>query len=456
MILSAAARLGSFVPIAIATLLTSRLIIRHFGVHDFDSFSLIISLILLVPLQDLGVGAAVTSSMAEFGPDTERTKRVLLTAARVLTLSALGLVVGSAVLGAAGVWHSMLGASSGSNALVATALAVYAVSFVPGLGQPLLLGMHRNHMVVLIQTLYNPLNLLGVAVLISFGVDGAWTVIVPPASVVAVNLFTAAYAFRAAGLSLWRDVLRKLPYRHRYRGGSIRNISGPMLVITLGIPLALQSDRIVLSHVSSSQAVAEYSVAVQIFAPVVALIAASAQPLWPIWIQARAQGKSGPGLTTVLAIFCGATALISLVLVVISDPIGHIIGGRSMNLGVLLPVSAGLAMVMQSAAYPVAMALMDPRGIRFVAVCTLIAVPLNVGLSVVLAEHIGAPGPLLATFIVGVLVQTLPGVIYANGRSSAPRHRHDPRMADSEQVPAAALLAAYFQVPPQPPLSRRP
>jgi O-antigen/teichoic acid export membrane protein len=367
----------------------------------------------------------------------------------------LGLVITSAALGVAGVWPSLLGGASGRNALVATAMAVYATSFLPGLGQPLLLGMHRNHMVVLIQTLYNPLNLLGVGLLIAFHWTGTWVVVVPPASVVAVNLFTAWYAFRVAGLSPWHDVLRKLPFRHRFHGGSIRAISGPMLIVTLGIPLALQSDRIVLSHVASSQAVAEYSVAVQIFAPVTALIAASAQPLWPIWIQARAQGKRGPGLTGVLVIFCGATALISLVLVFISNPIGHIIGGKSMQLGILLPVAAGLAMTMQSAAYPVAMSLMDPRGVRFIATCTIIAVPLNVGLSVVLAQHLGAPGPLLATFIVGVIVQTVPGVIYANNRSSAPKHRHDPSLTDSQQVPAAALLSAYFQVPPQPPLRQR-
>jgi hypothetical protein len=46
-------------------------------------------------------------------------------------------------------------------------------------------------------------------------------------------------------------------------------------------------------------------------------------------------------------------------------------------------------------------------------------------------------------------------VIYASNRSSAPKHRHDPSLTDSQQVPAAALLSAYFQVPPQPPLRQR-
>jgi hypothetical protein len=83
----------------------------------------------------------------------------------------------------------------------------------------------------------------------------------------------------------------------------------------------------------------------------------------------------------------------------------------------------------QAAAYPVAMSLMDPQGLRFVGVCTVLSVPLNLGLSIVLARHYGAAGPLLATFAVGLLVQTLPGMLYARNRESVGRHRYQPRRA---------------------------
>jgi O-antigen/teichoic acid export membrane protein len=236
-------------------------------------------------------------------------------------------------------------------------------------------------------------------------------------------------------------VLREMPWPRRFPGASIRAISGPMLLITLAVPIALQSDRIVLSHVAAKQAVANYSVAVQIFAPVAALIAASAQPLWPIYTKARSQGLRGPGLGSVLLIFCGATAFLCALLVLAADPIGHLIGGPHIDLGVALPVATALAMTVQAAGYPVAMALMDPRGVRVVGLCTVLALPINVGLSIVLGKHLGAPGPLLATFIVSLLVQTIPTVVYANRRAPKGRHRHDPRRApDALTVQAISAM----------------
>jgi hypothetical protein len=69
------------------------------------------------------------------------------------------------------------------------------------------------------------------------------------------------------------------------------------------------------------------------------------------------------------------------------------------------------------------MSLMDPVGVRFVVWCTAIALPLNIGLSIVLGRHLGAPGPLLASCIVGIFVQALPGLYYSRDRQNAGRHR---------------------------------
>ena len=58
--------------------------------------------------------------------------------------------------------------------------------------------------------------------------------------------------------------------------------------------------------------------------------------------------------------------------------------------------------------------------------CATLAVPTNIAVSILLVKHYGAAGPLLATFSVGLLVQTLPGLIYARNRHRTARHRYVP------------------------------
>lgn len=430
---SALARVASFVPTAVATLLTSRLVIDNYGIAAFDSFALILSLINLIPLNNLGVGAAVTTAYAEDGPDSDHAQRTVLTAARVLAVSSVGTAAVALLLSAFGLWPTLLGGSSGPNIWCGIAMVVYAVSFLPGLGQSMLLGVHRNHVTVVVQTFFNPLIALLVGVVVLTGQSGNLVMIAPCVALVAVNLVTSGIAAGAAKVS-WTAVVRALPSRRRHPGASIRALSGPVLLITLSTPIALQSDRIVLSHVASRQAVAEYSIALQIFAPALVLVAAAAQPLWPIYARARSQGERGPGVLRIVALFCGAAVLFGAVLGLLAGPVASFIGGNQVHISPLLALSGALAVLTAGASYPVAMSMMDPAGVRVVLLCTLLALPLNIGLSVVLAQHLGAPGPLLASCIVGLLVQALPGLLYAIDRQGAGKHRR-PRGTPAAFVP---------------------
>ena len=93
MIMSGLARSLGFLPQGIATLLASHLIIKHYGLNSFDTYALIVSVMALIPLNNLGVGASVTQAIAAHGSTDVRSTRSALTAARVLSLSALFLAV---------------------------------------------------------------------------------------------------------------------------------------------------------------------------------------------------------------------------------------------------------------------------------------------------------------------------------------------------------------------------
>jgi len=445
---SGLARIASFLPTAVATLLTSHLIISHFGVRAFDAFALVLTLINLLPLNNLGVGAAVTSAYAEDGPDSRYAHRTVLTATRVLTSSTIITATAALVITIGGWWPTLLGTSSGPNLWTGLAVIVFAASFVPGLGQSMLLGLHRNHVTIVVQTLFTPLIAALTAVVVYGGLAGHITIVLPCAALVVVNLITSVIASRSTRIS-WGRVLRAVPRRRRFRGVSIRSLSGPMLVITLSTPIALQSDRIVLSHVASSVQVADYSVALQLISPALALVAATAQPLFPIYTQARADGRPGPSIVMVTGLFMAAGAVAGAVIAVIANPVAHLIGSGHVEISTKLAVCGALAIITAGASYPVAMSLMYPRGARFVVWTTVVALPLNVGLSIVLGRHYGAPGPLMASILVGLFVQAFPGLIYSSRRQRQRRRawrlreqREAQWQAPSEARHSAAPVAA--------------
>jgi O-antigen/teichoic acid export membrane protein len=312
----------------------------------------------------------------------------------------------------------VLGSASYGGWFFGLAMLFYAIGFIPGLGQAMLLGVHRNHLTILVQALIMPGVLLGVVLLIVTHGNGRWVVALPAASLAVVNLVTSVVASRVTRFS-WRNMLRKLPWRRRYAGSRIRGIAGPRLVLSLTVPLALASDRLVLSHFATKEAVAQYGVCLQIFAPVTALIAAAAQPLWPIYVAAKAAGSVGPRVSRTVLAFSGATFAVCAALLPLSGPLGDVVGGGKVPLGLLLPFAAALMTVVFAAAYPVGVALTSPKELRFMAVLSVVALPLNLAFSIVLARSMGASGPLFATTGVG-LAQTFAGVYYLRAHASDP------------------------------------
>jgi hypothetical protein len=174
-----------------------------------------------------------------------------------------------------------------------------------------------------------------------------------------------------------------------------------------------------------------------------------------MYTQARSQGQRGPSVVRIIGLFSGAAVVTGAVLALLANPVATLIGGNRVHIGPLLALSGGLAVVTAGASYPVAMSLMDPVGVRFVVWCTAIALPLNIGLSIVLGRQLGAPGPLLASCIVGILVQAVPGLIYSRDRQSAGRHRRSRNGATTVSpavtpavTPAVSAADAVAAAPP--------
>jgi O-antigen/teichoic acid export membrane protein len=411
------ARSASLVPAALATLLASRLVLAHYNIGVFNAYSLVFTTMVLIPLNDLGAGAALTAAIASDGIDHPHTRQVALTAARVLMVSGLALIAGALLLSALGLWGDVLGGGAYATGAFGIAIAAYGLSFVPGLGQSALLGANKNDLTIIVQAFLAPAMALGAALCIVFDLDARWVVIVPGVAVFVISLINAWVSARVTHLRLL-PLMPKLAFLRRHKGARIRGIAGPALILTLTSPITLQGDRLVLSHFSTAQAVADYTVTVQIFAPLVALIAAAARPLWPMFARARATGTGTVGVGKVVSLFVVLTGACSAVLFVIAGPVAHVIGGNQIHLGIALPLAMAVGVTIQAAAVPLSMVLMYPAGLRFIATISLIATPLNLGASILVAPSLGAPGPLYVSIVVALLLQTIPAMVYLR------RHGH--------------------------------
>lgn len=412
LIYSALARILGFVPQGIATLIASNLILREYGVNAFSSYVLVLSVLLLIPLNNLGVAASVTQAVAAHGVDSDVSRRTAVTASRVLLGSGSGLTVVAVIFGLSGLWPRLLGTSSVGNMWVTLAIVMYGVSFVPALGLSVLLGSGHNHLAIGVQALTAVLSAVFVGIMVGAHLDQSMLVAVPALAILLTNLLAMIVSQRVTGFG-WTTVLRQAPFRRAHPGAQIRSLALPMLVTSLALPIAFLADRVVLSHVSTDVQVARYALVLQLFSPVTGLIMATAQPLWPMFTRARATGGTGPQLAVILAGFLGATVVISAVLVLAADPIGTVISDHRISLGVGLPALAAGVTLLQAALFPLTMSMADPAGARIVAISTVLSVPANLGLSIYWARQWGAPGPMLSMLVVSVVLQLVPWAVFS-------------------------------------------
>jgi O-antigen/teichoic acid export membrane protein len=196
----------------------------------------------------------------------------------------------------------------------------------------------------------------------------------------------------------------------------------PMFVQMIAFPIAMQTDRVILSHVSDVTNMARYNLGSQIFTPVWQVVAAAGAALWPVFARQRAererraaQGATVPAGTRdradpfrLAGWFGLAAGVVSGVLAVASPLLSSVATGGVVTLPVALLVAFIAFMVVQAAKYPLGMYMTDDPGLRFQAAMMIAMLPVNLGLSWWLGATLGAIGPVIGS-VVGVFLCQVAG-----------------------------------------------
>ncbi len=393
---------------AVLGLVETGVLISAVGPASFGAVLLIGTLFQLLPFADLGVGGAVTRAVAASrSPATdEHVAKVIRRSRRVLLASAVVVAVVSALLGLAGAWGPILGLDGqvAHPDLTATAtLVLFAAALPLGLGQRMLLGAGKNHVAVA-ATVVQPASALMLALglyAVSAPAD-AYVLLFPVANLISVCLMSVL-AWRLVGI------------RTSLRGPSdvrVLPIALPMFLISVGFPISLQSDKIVISHQLNPQALAEYALATQLYAPGFTVLSTAAMALLPIFVHRRAHGLAFRSLWLRVATgFAAVAAVGGLVYVVATPLVAGIVSDEKIRLSPGLRWAFGALLIVQISGFVTSTLLNRPEEMSRQATAVLNMSVANVGLSWVLAERVGVAGPVVASAITLGLLLVLPQVV---------------------------------------------
>ena len=372
-------------------LVNTRLIISHFGTDAYAQYGLLATFPNLMPFTDLGIGAVILNSVA--GSSDLRhdaiVRRTLTTAIRVLLASALIIATTGVVLGLAGLWPTLLGAKlmDGGGVTATLCLVVYAAALPLSVGQRIVVGMGRSATQVISQGIVSPALtcMLLLAVVVRLEAGNAVSVM----SYVANTLVSIVCVVVA-----WRT-------------------TRPLLVQALIIPIAFQTDRLLLSHLGGGQTLAQYNLAAQMFNLLTQTVSVTGMAMWPHFAKARADGRveSPFGAARSFAAMGGG---LSLVLVLVAPWMASVLSDGKIELPVTLLAANIANVVVEAAKQPLGMYMTDPRGLRAQMIPVVILVPMNLVLSWVLIAPLGAAGPIAGSVIAVIVCQLVPYALWVS------------------------------------------
>ena len=397
---------------ALVGLVSLRAVSENYGPSGLAIYGLVLSIPLLLPFADLGIGGSVAElTSVRKTMDRSRYRAEVGRAALTLAIVAALLIGVVAILYFTDVLNVLLGASSQQAALAGfIVLSLFGVSTPLSLGYRVLLGLQMNWVVVLLQSLS---GLVGSAmVLLMAGRIGLAPLIALPA--VAGALFAAA-ACLCAHARLQRDdweqsdqPVNELRGETSRRSALVR-LAGPMLLISVSVPAIFQAHRIVLSHLGTTTELAAYTTAVQLYLPANALLTAAGQTLWPRFSGERSVrgGYDRSSIAKACLAFFGVGILAALTIVGAGPLISSWVSPDA-SASVALFVAFGLLLAVNSGSYPLGMALMGGDSVWFQARAAAVTAVICIVLMIFLARPFGGTGVVLATVASVLICSSLP------------------------------------------------
>lgn len=388
---------------AVLGIVNVRLIVDNYGLESFAQYGLLVAIGNLLPFADLGISAVVMNVVGA-SEDPRRdpvVRRILVSSYRLLLVSCGVLLALTALITIQGWWPALLGQALDpvtGPVTAALCLTLIAIGLLASVGQRVFTGLGKNHVPIGLLGLQTPLVLLALLVITRTDLPfGPYIAVIPYLAMLLLHIVITILAGRTIRPAMSR-ALKDVPRLRAVRGGKVFDVAWPMLALMVGSVIAMQTDRLMLSHFSTPRALAEYNLAAQIFVPVLQVVNAAGFALWPIFAKQRAQGAAdSPMPISMIFGLAGAVACTGLGLA--SPLLTWLASGGRIEVGLVTVIAFSGLMVLQALKYPLGMYLTDANGLRFQVYILLATLPINLAVSYALASSLGAPGPVVGSGI---------------------------------------------------------
>lgn len=413
MFLGTAFRIVGTPVIAVVGLVNTAIIVQQSGEAVFGLVSLVATLSLLLPFADLGIGAVVTNACSRAGPLAEDSVAVATVqrALRLLMFVAVGLSLVSLVVMAADSWGSLLGSTTGpaDRFAVTAAVALIAVSIPAGIGLRILVGLDQNHLAVVL-TMFNAAFTLGITLLLmAIGVDPIWFAVSGAGGVFIGNCIATVVALRRSGLG--RMAFAR-PSAEHARSGLLAG-SLWMFVASIGLPLGLQSHRLILSHESTAAELSRYALIAQVYGLGWMVFSTAGMALWPVFVKRRGDFHASRSIwLKSTAIFGLVAALGGIVLVVLGPWATSVISRGEVVATRDVAIAFAALLVVQCFHLPAGMMLTMPNEARWQSFCIVAMGLISVGLGIWWAPNWGGAGVVFAAAVGVAVAQIVPDLIW--------------------------------------------
>ena len=392
-------------------IVTSRMILTSYGIEAYAQYGFLASLPALLPFADLGIAAVVLNVVAVSDDPRrdERVRRTLTTSFRILLVSG-PLIAGLAVLATVlDVWPVLLGEGllPGSSVVVLVCACVFGFTLPLTVGQRILVATGRTGTQIAVQGVVAPFIFLGVLLLVTLDLPaGRWVAVLSFLATALVSVLCLTLGARVLRPAV-REAFRDVPRLRQVPNVPVVAVAAPWLVQLVVLPLAMQTDRLLLSHLTDGTELAEYNLAGQLFGIALQTVTAAGVALWPVYARARSAGQvRSPGpmslaFGAVGAVLAGGVALASPFLV-------RFVSDGQLKLDLVLILAFVALVTVQALRYPIGMYMTDERGLRFQVVPVLLLVPFQLSMSFALVPAVGAAGPVISAAVAATVCQIVP------------------------------------------------
>lgn len=411
------ARVVTFPLTIVSGLLWLRLVISSQGAAEYAFLAVVVGLQFLLSFLDFGMSANVLESSGRFRVDKDvpALGRALGSAWRTILVGNLLVLLGALVVTAAGGWGPILGfpdRSTSAGLAVVLILAVNAIVRPLTLSSALVAGLGRPVVVTWSQALAGVSSLGLVAVLLWADAPSAFIAATPIAGQLiassvpfVVSIRTVPGLLKAAGAGMFLST---------HADHKLRRLAVPLLLIQLIGPLNDQLDRLVLSHLSTVEALATYALGAQLLSSAMSFCTVLTPQLWSEFAGLRATGGPraavGRSLTYVKRLAPLAVLVGCLFSVACHEAAAWISEGRLHPSWTLCSV-LGASLSLSALSLVLGVGLTDPRNIRRQPVVLAFTTGTNLVLTLVLSTPLGALGPALGSLVAALLHLPLLGVV---------------------------------------------